>query len=154
MENTSYARAYKEVLIVIRNLVEDDYKKIPKEYIKFFEDNCNDEYEFEYDQSKTLEEQNLCDYSKLILFGLFEKFGATEIQKKKISEYKKNYYINQEINKENVEYESVFKAKGKLNTSYIDDKKERENNDNAQLIEYQNDSIIKRIINFIRNIVK
>ena len=154
MENTSYARAYKEVLIVIRNLVEDDYKKIPKEYIKFFFFFCNDEYEFEYDQSKTLEEQNLSNYSKLILFGLFEKFGATEIQKKKISEYKKNYYIKQEINKENVEYESVFKAKGKLNTSYIDDKKERENNDNAQLIEYKNDSIIKRIINFIRNIVK
>lgn len=152
MENISYDRAYKEVLIIIKNLVEDDYKKIPKEYIKFFEDNCNDKYEFEYDQSKTLEEQNLSDYSKLILFGLFEKFGATEMQKKKISEYKKNYYINQEIKKENVEYEGLFKTKENLNTSYIEDKKE--NNDNIQLIEYHNDSIIKRIINFLKNIVK
>lgn len=35
MINTVYTNAYKEVLIVISNLVKEDYEKIPKEYIKF-----------------------------------------------------------------------------------------------------------------------
>ena len=33
MINTSYANAYKEVLIVLNNLIKEDYEKIPKEYI-------------------------------------------------------------------------------------------------------------------------
>ena len=31
MVNTSYANAYREVLIVINNLVKEDYEKIPKD---------------------------------------------------------------------------------------------------------------------------
>ena len=39
------------------------------------------------------EEQDLLDDTKYILFGLFEKFGATELQKEKIKAFKNNYYI-------------------------------------------------------------
>lgn len=91
MINTVYANAYKEVLIVISNLVKEDYEKIPKEYIKFLKENCNNEYEFIYDTSKSFNEQELLDDTKYILFGLFEKYGATEIQKAKINAYKINY---------------------------------------------------------------
>lgn len=91
MINTVYANAYKEVLIVISNLVKEDYEKIPKEYIKFLKENCNNEYEFIYDTSKSFNEQELLDDTKYILFGLFEKYGATEIQKSKINAYKIKY---------------------------------------------------------------
>ena len=91
MINTVYTNAYKEVLIVISNLVKEDYEKIPKEYIKFLKENCNNEYEFIYDTSKSFNEQELLDDTKYILFGLFEKYGATEIQKAKINAYKINY---------------------------------------------------------------
>lgn len=91
MINTVYTNAYKEVLIVISNLVKEDYEKIPKEYIKFLKENCNNEYEFIYDTSKSFNEQELLDDTKYILFGLFEKYGAAEIQKAKINAYKINY---------------------------------------------------------------
>ncbi len=91
MINTVYTNAYKEVLIVISNLVKEDYEKIPKEYIKFLKENCNNEYEFIYDTSKSFNEQELLDDTKYILFGLFEKYGAAEIQKAKINTYKINY---------------------------------------------------------------
>lgn len=91
MINTVYANAYKEVLIVVSNLVKEDYEKIPKEYIKFLKENCNNEYELIYDTSKSFNEQELLDDTKYILFGLFEKYGATEIQKAKINAYKINY---------------------------------------------------------------
>ena len=92
MLKTSYANAYKEVLIILDNLIKEDYDKIPKEYIEFLKSNCNNEYEFYYDNSKTFEEQELLDDTKYILFGLFEKFGATEIQKEKIKNFKDNYF--------------------------------------------------------------
>ena len=92
MVKTNYANAYKEVLVILDNLIKEDYDKIPKEYIDFLTANYNNNYEFYYDTSKTFEEQELLDDTKYILFGLFEKFGATELQKEKIKNFKKNYY--------------------------------------------------------------
>ena len=43
MINAKYANEYKEVLAVLNNLVKEDYEKIPKEYIEFFETNCNND---------------------------------------------------------------------------------------------------------------
>lgn len=91
MVDTKYANAYKEVFVVINNLVKEDYEKIPEEYIDFLKSNCNNDYEFKYDNFKNFNEQNLLDDTKYILFGLFEKFGATDIQKAKIESYKSNY---------------------------------------------------------------
>lgn len=101
METTKYANAYKEVLIIINNLTQEDYNKIPKKYIEFLKNNCNEEHKFYYDVSKDFSSQNLLDDTKYILFGLFEKFGATEIQKAKIKAFKNRY--NQKLEKEKIE---------------------------------------------------
>lgn len=112
MINTIYANAYKEVLIVIKNLTKDDYEKIPKEYIKFMENNCNHEYEFEYNTSKPFEEQELLEETKLILFGLFEKYGATDIQQTKIKSFKMNYNNRlEEQKREQYNPDEIFKKK-------------------------------------------
>ena len=91
MVKTNYANAYKEVLVILNNLIKEDYDKIPKQYIEFLESNCNNEYEFYFDTSKSFEEQELLDETKYILFGLFEKFGATQNQKEKIKAFRNNY---------------------------------------------------------------
>ena len=126
MVNTSYANAYKEVIIVINNLVKEDYEKIPKEYIKFLEDNCNNDYEFQYDASKPFDKQELLDDTKYILFALFEKFGATEIQKAKIKSFKANYNNKlEEQKREKYKPEDIFKSKqNNLNTQIPKEKLE------------------------------
>lgn len=91
MVSVDYANAYTEVLCIIKNLAKEDYNKIPKEYIDFFEANCNKDYDFKYDVTIPLNDQEILDDTKYILFGLFEKFGATETQKNKIAAFKKNY---------------------------------------------------------------
>ena len=83
MENIIYSNVYKEVLCVINNLIIDDYKKIPKEYIDFLEENSNKNYSFKYDINKNFEEQKISKEAKYILFCLFEKYGATQKQKKR-----------------------------------------------------------------------
>ena len=56
MLKTNYANAYKEVLIILESLIKEDHDKIQKEYIEFLKSNCNNEYEFYYDNSKNFEE--------------------------------------------------------------------------------------------------
>lgn len=142
MVSISYANAYKEVLVIINNLVKDDYDKIPKEYIKFLESNCNNDYKFEYDKSKTFSDQDLLDDTKYILFGLFEKFGATEKQKAKIKSYKINYNNKlEEQKKEKYNYEDIFKR----NT---------ENEVKEVLLEIKSEKWYKKLISFFRNMFK
>lgn len=114
MANT-YANAYKEVLIVINNLSKEDYEKIPEKYIEYLENNCNEDYKFEYDTSKSFNEQELLDDTKYILFGLFEKFGATEQQKEKIKAFKANYTNRLELQKrEKYNYDNLFKNNNEI----------------------------------------
>ena len=151
MVKTNYANAYKEVLIVLDNLIKEDYDKIPKEYIEFLKSNCNNEYEFYYDNSKTFEEQELLDDTKYILFGLFEKFGATEIQKEKIKNFKDNYYRKiEEEKREQYNPDDIFK---KVNTNIKTTNIETpENNSNTKLIEYK-EPIFTKLKNFLLKIL-
>ena len=146
MVKTNYANAYKEVLVILENLIKEDHDKIPKEYIEFLTANYNNDYEFYYDYSKNFEEQELLDDTKYILFGLFEKFGATELQKEKIKAFKKSCYNKQEEEKK-VKYnpDNIFKDKQIVNK-----------NENINLIvkEDKNETFIIKTLKFIRNIFK
>ena len=151
MLKTNYANAYKEVLIILDNLIKEDYDKIPKEYIEFLKSNCNNEYEFYYDNSKTFEEQELLDDTKYILFGLFEKFGATEIQKEKIKNFKDNYFRKiEEEKREQYNPDDIFKkVNTNIKTTIIETS---ENNTNTALIEYK-ESFFTSFKNFIFKIL-
>ena len=150
MLKTNYANAYKEVLIILDNLIKEDYDKIPKEYIEFLKSNCNNEYEFYYDNSKTFEEQELLDDTKYILFGLFEKFGATDLQKEKIKNFKDNYFRKiEEEKREQYNPDDIFKNANKAKNTDIE---MSENNTNTALIECKG-SFFTRFKNFIFKIL-
>ena len=147
MVKTNYANAYKEVLVVLETLIEEDYNKIPKEYIEFLKANCNNDYDFYYDTSKTFEQQELLDDTKYILFGFFEKFGATELQKEKIKAFKNNYYRKlEEEKKAKYNNTDIFQN----NNMKKQDKREVVTNE-VEMIEYK-DSLFRKIINKIKEL--
>lgn len=148
MVNTKYSNAYKEVLVVLNNLVQEDYQKIPKEYIKFLEDNCTKNYVFEYDLSKPFNEQVLLEDSKYILFGFFQNFGATDKQKEKIESFKSNYYNKFEEEKRD-KYNPNDLFKSRENKTYREQNEENE----MYMITYK-ESFVKKIINKIRRVFK
>ena len=90
MVNNKYAIAYSEVLEILKHIPLEDYNKIPKTKIEFFKTNADNEYTFNYDPSKTLEEQNVSNITKGIIILLFRDYWATEIQRNKIIA-KQNY---------------------------------------------------------------
>lgn len=81
MADIQYANAYTEVLDILKYISKEDYEKIPKSKIKVFEENSNKNYSFTYDESKTLEEQNVSEITKAIIAILFRDYWATKEQR-------------------------------------------------------------------------
>ena len=148
MVKTNYANAYKEVLVILDNLIKEDYNKIPKAYIEFLIANCNNDYEFYYDTSKTFDQQELLDDTKYILFGLFEKFGSTELQQKEVKAFKNNYYRKLDEEKKTKYNTDIFQDRNKHKQEKY---KENIITNEVAMVEYK-ESLFRKIINKIKEI--
>ena len=98
MADIQYANAYTEVLDILKYISKEDYEKIPTSKIKVFEENSNKNYSFTYDESKTLEEQNVSEITKAIIAILFRDYWATKEQRYVI--IKKQQEIKEQKQKE------------------------------------------------------
>ena len=90
MVDSKYGIAYSEVLEILKHIPIEDYNKIPRNEIELFETYAAKDLTFNYDSSKTLEEQNVSNITKGIIILLFRDYWATEIQRNKIVA-KQNY---------------------------------------------------------------
>ena len=152
MADIQYANAYTEVLDILKHISKEDYEKIPKSKIKVFEENCNKNYNFTYDENKTLDEQNVSEITKVIIAILFRDYWATKEQR---------YIIikkQQEI-KDQKQKELMAKFEQNKNISEKDLKKVNVASDldididyarGTNLETYKEENIFKRIISKIR----
>jgi len=79
--NNLYAKAYTEVLEIINHFSEDEYKKIPKEKIDFYEKHKDRKYDFKINPNIDLAEQNISRKANAMLVSLFRDYFATAKQK-------------------------------------------------------------------------
>lgn len=147
MVDNKYAIAYSEVLEILKHIPLEDYNKIPKTKIELFKTNADNEYTFNYDPSKTLEEQNVSNITKGIIILLFRDYWATEIQKNKIIA-KQNYdrMKLEEKKKEKYKPDNIFSNYYK--NSFTDN---TENNKELSLIETNNIKWYKKIWKLIKH---
>ena len=138
------AKIYSEVIEVLNNLVEEDYNKIPKEYINYFEKNSEKNHKFKYDSLKNFNEQPITNEAKSILFGLFTEFVADKKQKEKIYIYLHEYNTRIEQEKRSkYDYKDLFK-----------NHQEENNKENLELVPVKKERFIHKIRNAIRNLLK
>ena len=67
MENADYAEAYTEVLEVLKYIPTEDYNKIPKKFITFMKENCDEKSTFKYNIALPFEKQELSNKAKNVL---------------------------------------------------------------------------------------
>ena len=77
----NYAKAYKELLDIIKHFPLEEYNRIPKEKIKFYEENMDKNYNFQINPNIELEKQNISKEASAILVTLFNDYFATDRQK-------------------------------------------------------------------------
>lgn len=147
MESREYAIAYKEVLEILKYIPKIDYDKIPSEKIELYKTMQDKYYNFKYDPSKTLDEQNVSKRAKAIIGILFRDYWATEEQREKIIRKQKNdRLILEEQKKSLYDTENIFK---KRNICSETETKEEV----SEMVVYKTNFITK-IFNKIKNFLK
>lgn len=151
MSNNKYARAYTEVLEIIKYFPKEEYDKIPIEKIEFYKNNMDKDYKFTIKPEIDLSEQNISIEANAIIVNLFTNYFATEEQKVKI---KKILDLNQkkleEEKREKYNPDNIFKKKN--NTIESANAEVSENTTNTSLIEYK-ESFFTKFKNFIFRIL-
>ena len=104
-----YARAYTEVLEILKFLPKEEYNKIPSDKIAFYEKYKDNNYDYKFDITKSLEEQKISKETNAIIVTLFRDFFATQIQKEKLEIIlKQNEKENQEELRRKYNPDNVF----------------------------------------------
>ena len=138
---SNYPKAYKEVLEIIKYLPKEEYERIPKEKIEFFEQNCDNEYNFVFDVSKTLEEQEFLRETNAIIVTLFRDYFASDTQKEKLERILvANEQKYQEELKKKYNPDDIFKKQEKVYQKPIE-------NENMQMIEVKEENILQKVFN-------
>lgn len=113
MLDEKYSIAYSEVLEILKHISQEDYEKIPKSKIELYKENANKDYVFNYNPTKTLNEQNVSKIAKGIIAILFRDYWATPEQREKIIKKQNNDRIQIEKEKTKKYNPDVFKSKNK-----------------------------------------
>lgn len=138
MINNTYARAYTEVLEILKHFPEEEYKKIPVEKINFYKNNMDKNYKFTIDPEIDLANQNISKEANAIIVTLFRDYYATEEQKVKINEILDLNQKKEELEKRKKYHpDDIFKNNEQLHkNSEISDT-------STQLVEYKEPFFIK-----------
>ena len=145
---SNYPKAYTEVLEIIKYLPKEEREKIPAEKIKFYEQNCDKEYEFKFDISKPIDEQKTLRETNAIIIILFRDYFATPEQKEKLEKILiQNEKKHQEELREKYNPDNIFKKSE-------NSKKEAETIETMALVEVKKDNVIKEIFKKIINFIK
>lgn len=148
MINTTYAKAYTEVIEIIKYFPKEEYAKIPAEKIEFYKNNMDKDYNFTINPERDLSEQNISKEANAIIVNLFRDYFATEEQKIKIKEIL-DLNQNKEEQEKAKKYnpDNLFKNKQK-NLANKEQEITHKNIQESALVEYKENFFI-RFKNFI-----
>lgn len=112
MVSEYYAKAYKEIIEILKYTKKSDVRKIPKEKIIMWKNNMDEKWNFKVDTSKKLEDQKILAETRAIIANIFYDYWATDYQKQRIDEKdKKNAEIQEIQKRENYNPDNIFKNK-------------------------------------------
>ena len=149
MINT-YAKAYTEVLEILKYFSEEEYSKIPQEKIEFYKNNMDKNYNYNINPNIDLSKQYISKEANAILITLFRDYIATESQKKTL-----NNLLNQTQNKlENIRREK-YNSNNIFSKNYRNiDIEDKENKQELALIEINDMKWYKKIWKFIKELLR
>lgn len=110
MQKVDYSNAYSEVLEVLNYVSIEEYNKIPKKFIVYMEENCDENNEFVYNIALPFNRQAISEEAKNILAMIYRLFWATDQKKKELNKMDKQILQKKEIqNRERYNPDNLFK---------------------------------------------
>lgn len=140
---TNYAKAYTEVLQILKYLPKDEFSKIPKEKITFYEENADKNHEFKYNPSKELYNQKVLRETNVIIVKLYNDYFANDNQKQTLKKIlHENELEYQEKLREKYNPDDIFK--NKTNEEKVNDKVEE--SEINEIMKLKKKSFLEKII--------
>lgn len=151
MAKDKYSKAYTEVLEILKHLPKNEYDKIDKEKIKFFEKNKDISYKFSINPEISLDEQNISIEANSIIVTLFQDYFASEKQKEKLNIIlKENEKKYQEEIRNKYNPDDIFKNK---NTKKVNEDSNQKIESNNLPIEFKERKFFSKLITYIKNLI-
>ena len=152
-----YAKAYKEVVEILKYVPEESVNKIPTELLETFRENMDKDYRFIVDVEKSFEEQNILDETKAILANIFRDYWATEQQRERIIEKEnKDREIDEARKREKYNPNDLFKNRPGIHTEPTPEETTNEvtngeEEDNLP-VEVKKEKFFEKIIGFFKKV--
>lgn len=146
MTNT-YAKAYTEVLEILKYFSVEEYSKIPQEKIAFYKNNMDKNYNYSINPNIDLSKQYISKEANAILISLFRDYFATENQKE---------MLNNLLNQNQEKLENIKREKYNPDSIFINNNRNvtidnTENNQELALVEINDMKWYKNVWRFIKN---
>ena len=138
--NNTYSLSYVEVLEILKHIPKEDYEKIPKEKIEFYENNKDKNYVYIYNPVNP----KISRKTDAILINLYKNYIAKDDEKEKINHMLKlNEMKNEQEKQENFDLNNIF-----------DNKKSEIKNNNVDIlpVEKKRETRFKKFIDKIKKI--
>ena len=140
--NNTYSLSYVEVLEILKHIPKEDYEKIPKEKIEFYENNKDKNYVYIYNSVNPKTSRK----TDAILINLYKNYIAKEDEKKIINQILKlNEMKDEQEKQKNFNTDNIFNNKNK----HVENK--NNNEEILAIVEYK-ETMFKKIINKIKKI--
>lgn len=138
--NNTYSLSYVEVLEILKHIPKEDYEKIPKEKIEFYENNKDKNYVYIYNPVNP----KISRKTDAILINLYKNYIAKDDEKEKINHILKlNEIKNEQEKQENFDLNNIF-----------DNKKSEIKNNNVDTlpVEKKRETRFKKFIDKIKKV--
>ena len=147
---SKYTDAFTQVYVILNELDDEDYAKIPPEVVDAIRKNRNKEYEFEIDESVDLKDNNLLPEARALLFKIYRDYLASESQRQKILKMQNEERVKKELKKQQQYNTDVF-ANKELETVLKSEPESQKQK--TQLVPYK-ENVFKKIFNKLKGILK
>lgn len=107
-----YYRALKELSEIIKFFPRNEYRKIPKTFINFIEENKDNSYEYIIEHIDDFQNQAMLDETRVLLSIVYRDFIASNKEKKQITDMEKNELLEEEKRiREKYNPDNIFKKR-------------------------------------------
>ena len=160
MLSAKYSEAAVEVLDILNHMEKEDYNKVPTKFINMLEESASKDYVCELDYSKRLIEMDLSEETKALLGVMFRNYWCPkerrEAYENKISENeaKLQEELRKKYNPDNIFATSSTSSVEEISSTTSNEETSSEVSQDVGMIEVEEPSIFKRILNKIISIFK
>ena len=103
-----YAKAYTELLEILKHIEQEQLNKIPQEQIELYKANQDKEYDYTYNSEIPLEDQPISHLTKILIANLYVEYWATDEEKEQIKKEDEEYFKKQEAIKQQKYSKDIF----------------------------------------------